>query len=115
MKEEGISKKLLEVVGPIIPLYYAESETDSYPFAVYVQEVVPRYTKDGPYKYVSALDIYVVAEDSDSVETKSAAIVSAVVADMNAGAFTAKLLRENVSCDGGIWQKELNFTITESI
>ena len=44
---DSIGETIVRVVGPLVPVYLSEAETESYPYAVYELQSNPRLTKDG--------------------------------------------------------------------
>lgn len=110
---EGIGAKIKETVGTIVPFFMDEAEVDGYPYATYYQSVQPFYTKDGVYKYQSTSTIRVVSDDPEEAETLSESILSAIATSMSSGQFKAVLTSYNKGCQEGIWNKQLDYIITQ--
>lgn len=110
---EGISKLLHDTLQGIVPLYFAEAETNSYPYAVYDHIITPHFTKDGIYKITSDCTITIFAEDEDTCVEKAGLVEAAISSDMNSGSFSAQLRSTQEGCDNKIWTYEMNYLITE--
>jgi hypothetical protein len=116
---ESIADMLVSVCKDILPFYLSEAETEDYPYAVF--EYTPQVfrTKDGVYKITADVYIRVYSNDGDEVETKAAAIMSALdtfAADTtdNNGKYIIALQASPESCVEGVWQYELQYFVKQT-
>lgn len=116
---ESIADMLVSVCKSILPFYLSEAETEEYPYAVFEYTPQVFQTKDGPYKITADVYIRVYSNDGDEVETKAAAIISAldafaVDATDNAGKYIFALQASPETCVEGVWQYELQYFIKQT-
>lgn len=115
MKENNIGKKLVEVIGDIVPVSLYEAETESYPYAVY--EMQPEYhrTKDGVYKITADVPVTVYGKVYATARDAAEAAGKAVLEGMNGDGFRATLSSTDERCVEGVWQLELRFAVTQKV
>lgn len=108
---DDLGKDLTTALAGIVPLYYAEAETESYPFCVYTRVIRENRTKDGVVSIFSELtldvvsDTYAVAkEKADSVRTAVEALGTDYII-----AFQAC----EPSCTEGIWAFTIDYNIRQ--
>lgn len=110
---EQIGQQLVTTIGGIIPTFYAEAETEVYPYCVYNQTVVPSANKDGVYKLTSSCEIAIYSDDFDKADAKSLAIQEAILDGLNGEHFTARLEDFSKACEDGIWTITLTYNIKQ--
>ena len=111
--KETIGIRLTELTSQYVDLYFAEAQTEEYPYAVYTSYVTPVYTKNGIHHYESALTVTVYAKDLDRVNAIAEHVKSAVIYDMNDGQYASRLLSDNSDCTDEVWSREMSFTIKQ--
>lgn len=111
--KETIGIKLTELASPFVDFYFAEAQTEDYPYAVYTSSVTPVYTKDGIHHYESSVTITVYAKELDRVNAIAEHINAAVLHDMNGGQYASRKLSDNTDCVDEVWSREINFTIKQ--
>lgn len=111
---ESIDQKLVSTIGTIVPVFLDEAEADKYPFATYEMTVTPQYDKDGIYKYVADVKLYVVSNVFSEVDSISDSVISAIKQGMNDGQYVAKETPRMSNCYEGIWAKEIDYTIIQN-
>ena len=110
---ESIGQKLVSTIGDIVPTYFAEAETDEYPYAVYDQVVSPSRTKDGAYKFTSQLTLAIVSDKFTEAEDIRDSVISAIDTQMRGSVYNAGLDSMDTECQEGIWIMYLYYTITQ--
>lgn len=111
---ETIGAKIYELMSPIVPTYYSEAETDTYPFAVYSQELTFVHTKDGIAGIKSDLVIDVIGKDFDVLDTKCAQILSAIDGLNDGTDYTARRKSFRKDCSEGVWDFSINYRIIQN-
>lgn len=110
---EQIGQQLVTTIGGIIPTFYAEAETEVYPYCVYNQTVEPSVNKDGVYKLTSSCEIAIYSDDFDKADAKSLAIQEAILDGLNGEHFSARLEDFSKACEDGIWTITLEYNIKQ--
>ena len=113
MRATTIGTQLYSLLKDVAPLYLAEAETDSYPYAVYELTPEPLYTKDGPVGYRSDVPFRIYTKDFDTANAIAAAVVTALEAGMQGAQYYAHLVRTYNECASGIWTITLELIVTE--
>lgn len=111
--KEIIGIKVNEIVSRYVDFYLAEAVTETYPYAVYTNDVTPFYTKDGLHHYESNVVITIYAQDLDKADKISDQIQEAITAGMRNGQFSARLVSSYPDCVEGVWSRELSYTIKQ--
>lgn len=111
--KETIGIRLTELASQFVDFYFAEAQTEEYPYSVYTSSVTPVYTKDGIHHYESSVNIYVFAKELDRVNAIAEHINAAVLYDMNDGQYASRKLSDNTDCAEEVWSRELNYTIKQ--
>lgn len=111
--KESIGIKVNEIGSRYVDFYLAEAETETYPYAVYTNDVAPFYTKDGLHHYESNVVITIYALDLDKADKISEQIQAAITAEMRNGQFSARLLSSYPDCVEDVWSRELSYTIKQ--
>lgn len=110
---ETIGTKLTEVIGTIVPFFLDEAEVEEYPFATYDNVVTPFRTKDGVYKYVANVRVYIISDDPEEVETKAALVRAAIETNMNDGKYVSLRGASQKQCYEGIWDLDTEYVIIQ--
>ena len=111
---ESIGSKIVSTIGEIIPVYLDEAEHEDYPFATYDMTVTPRYNKDGIYRYVAEVKLYIVSNLFSDVDSKATSVITAIKNGMNDGQYVAVETPRMSNCYEGIWAKEIDYTIIQT-
>ncbi len=111
---ELIGAKITSLCNTIIPVYYSEAETGSYPYMVYDQVVTEKRNKDGAYKLVSEAELKVISNDFDEADGK-AALVAAALANGLTGSFSYRAGMVSKDCVDQVWTIQMNYTITQKL
>lgn len=108
---ERIGIRLTELIGPLVPFYLAEAETDGYPFAVYDHAPAPVYTKDGIFRYSSEVDIVVISDKFDEALGIANDIDEAL---QGIGEdFSYRLNNTASECTDGVWAINMNIQVNQ--
>jgi len=110
---ESIGAKLTSIVGAILPTFYSEAETESYPYAAYDQNLQYHRTKDGVYKISSDLKLVIVSNDFDEADRCREEVLAAIEAGMRDDQYQAELQTVNKDCVEGVWAIEMNYRINQ--
>lgn len=111
--KDCISAKLNSVIGSVLTVYLEEAEVEVYPFATYDINIKPFYTKDGIYKLVADVTIYVIATDESVAREKSEAVKAAIASQMMNDQYMSFEISETPKCYEGIWDLETVYKITQ--
>lgn len=111
--KETIGIRLTELASEYVDLYFAEAQTEEYPYAVYTSSVTPVFTKDGVHHYEASVVVSVYAKELDKVNAIAGHILGAVVNYMNDGQYASRQLSDNTDCTDEVWSREMSFTIKQ--
>lgn len=110
---EQIGQKLVTTIGSIIPTFYSEAETETYPYCKYKQTLTMGVTKDEVYKIESACEVSIVSDSFDEADQKSSQVQTAIANGMTSGQFWSRLLTMAKECVDGIWTITLSYNIKQ--
>lgn len=110
---ESIGTKLTSIVGAILPTFYSEAETETYPYAAYDQVLQYHRTKDGVYKISSDLKLIIVSNDFDEADRCRGEVLEAIEIGMKDDQYQAELQTVNKDCMEGVWVIEMNYRINQ--
>ena len=111
--KETIGIKLTEIASKYVDTYFAEAQTEEYPFAVYTSSVSPVYTKDGIHHYEASVNISVFAQELERVNDIVEAIASDIDAEMTSGKYASRCISDNTDCTDEVWSRELSYTFNQ--
>jgi len=110
---EQIGERITEVVGALLPCYYAEAEANEYPFAVYSQVVTHHFSKDGIYKIESDLSLNIVSNVYEDAKDYASQAMDAIASGANDDQFTSRVLSVVEDCQEGIWVITIEYNIRQ--
>lgn len=112
MITENIGEKIVTLIGSIVTLYLSEAQTETYPYAVYEQTVMPIDDK-GPdaVAYESDTIIRLYSKDFTDADAKLQSIKTAIAAGMEGPQYFASLNSEQKNCVDDVWCMELSYQI----
>ena len=102
---DSIGETIVRVVGPLVPVYLSEAETESYPYAVYELQSTPRLTKDGVAGYDGVAVINIYGKDFDELQG-----LLALNADPE---WAVQVTSQSKSCTEGVWVLTTNLQINQ--
>ena len=108
---ESIGTMIVTRVGSTIPLYLAEAETKTYPYAVYEMTAEEYRTKDGVYKITAEPRIRVYDKDFDVADAKAVAIRTAL--EIASDQYIVQFRSQNKNCTDGVWEIELVYFVKQ--
>lgn len=111
--KETIGIRLTELASEYVDLYFAEAQTEEYPYAVYTSSVSPFMTKDGVHHYEASVVVTVYAKELEKVNAIAGHILGAVANYMNDGQYASRQLSDNTDCTDEVWSREMSFTIKQ--
>lgn len=117
MEVEAIGTKIVDViqtVAPTVPVALSEAETNDFPYCVYSQEVTPRRTKDGIYRFDADTTITVYSNSFSEADGIADDIVDAMEDEMT-GVYHSAFRSRGKTRSQGIWAIQLNYHITQSV
>lgn len=109
---ESIGEMLVTRVGSIVPLYLAEAETETYPYAVYELTATQYRTKDGVYKITAEPRIRIYDTDFDTADAKATAIRAAV--EISSEQYIVEFRSVNKDCVDDVWVIELVYFVKQT-
>jgi len=104
---------LVYICKDVCPMVLSEDETEQYPYAVFDMTTSPLIDKDGVFAYTGDCKIRVVSNNPDDVDTKAAAIQSAITSSMRSSTLFSRLDDSTKECVDGIWTYEMNYTLKQ--
>ena len=109
---EQIGKQLKTKLSSIVTLYYAEAETETYPYAVYDMTVQERRSKSGVFALTADLAIRVYSK----VYADAKGIADSVMTAMGSlgTGFVTKFQSSSKDCVEGVWCVELNYFVGQN-
>lgn len=110
---ETIGEQITSLCTDLVPTFYSEAETESYPYMVYDQVVTEHRTKDGVYKLTSEVELKVVSNDFDEADDAASAVADCIDSFMNEDPYTARKGMVSKDCVEQIWTIQMNYTITQ--
>lgn len=110
---DSIGETIVRVVGPLVPVYLSEAETESYPYAVYELQSTPRMTKDGVAGYDGVAGINIYGKDFDELQALSDEMVEGLVALNADQAWAVQVTSQSKSCTEGVWVLTTNLQINQ--
>lgn len=108
-----IGEKLNEIASPFVPLYFAEAETESYPYAVYSMTAETARTKDGPYKIAAQVELNIYAPDYATAANIAEQLRGGIAQGMHSAQYSARLQEEQNDCLEGVWVFQMTYTINQ--
>lgn len=106
---DNFGKTFARMANHVLPTYYAEAETDVYPYAVYSREKTEQRTKDGVFKICSDLTVTVYSKSFDRAASAASALRNGL--DNMGEAFRAVFRSSTDECVDGIWSIELRYNV----
>ena len=111
--KEMIGIRLTELASEYVDFYFAEAQTEDYPYAVYTSSVTPVFTKDGVHHYEASVVVTAYAKELKKVDAIAGHISGAVSSYMNDGRYASRQLSDNTDCTDEVWSREMSFTIKQ--
>lgn len=113
MMEDQIGKSVVEAVKDILPFFLSEAESDEYPYGVYFYTPEYSSTKDGIYKIATDMTVQIYSDDFDVAWSKSEAVKTAIMAEMNSGKFFTRISSTSKTCVERVWNIETIYRIIQ--
>lgn len=110
---DQIAQNIVQAISPIVPVFYSEAETESYPYAVYSYSPVFYRTKDEIYKIAATdVEVHVYGPDYDILQAKQDQIISALAA-LTGDQFTVRVRSTISSRTEGVWDLTSYYSIIQ--
>lgn len=106
-----IGQKLKEIIDPITTLYLSEAQTDNLPFCVYDPEYREELTKEGVYKIVGYITLFVVAMTFEQAENLMTAIKTAISEIQSP--YNSTFIMEDKKSYEGVWILKAEYNINQ--
>lgn len=107
-----IGQKLKEIIDPITTLYLSEAQTDNLPFCVYDAEYREERTKEGIYKVVGYITLFVVAMTFEQAESLMTAIKTAING-IESPQYNSTFIMEDKKSYEGVWILKAEYNINQ--
>lgn len=108
---DNLGIDLTVVLADIVPLYFAEAETNVYPFCVYRRVIREVRDKDGVCAIRSELTLEVVSDDYEEAKAKAAAVRGAV--EVLGDDYRVAFQSCEPSCVEGVWDFIIDYNINQ--
>ena len=106
---DDLGKDLKTAMAGIVPLYFAEAETESYPFCVYTRVIRERWTKEGVVDILSELTLEVVSDTYASA--KDVADRTRTAVEALGSKYRIAFQSCEPTCEEGIWDFIIDYNI----